>query len=255
MKRGGAAAAVLFLLAGAACRTTGRVPSPASAPAASPAAPAAGNLALRWVRNSAEYPAATIQAYRVATRRIDEIALSASRAPGTWAVSLDADETLLDNSQYAKERLAAGLGYSSESWREWVSRRAATPIPGSAAFLRHVKEKGGVIVIVTNRTQAECPDTAANFIALALPFDAMLCRPDDGPGDKEPRYDRVENGTARPGLGPLQIMLWVGDNIQDFPHMRQEVRKAGEAAFAQFGQRFIIIPNPTYGSWERNPTE
>ena len=37
--------------------------------------------------------------------------------------------------------------------------------------------------------------------------------------------------------------------------MRQEARKAGEPAFADFGVRFVIIPNPTYGSWERNPAE
>jgi 5'-nucleotidase (lipoprotein e(P4) family) len=247
MKRGGAAA-FLILLAGAGCRTAGRPAAPLAV--ASPAMP---DLALRWVRNSAEYPAAAIQAYRLAALRIDDV--SASMAPGTWAVSLDADETVLDNSQYAKERAAAGLAHSSERWRAWVARRAAVPVPGSAAFLRRVKEKGGVIVIVTNRTQAECPDTEENFRAFALPFDVMLCRPQDGPGDKEPRYDSVANGTARPGLRPLEIVLWVGDNIQDFPHMRQEARKAGEAAFAQFGQRFIIIPNPTYGSWERNPAE
>jgi 5'-nucleotidase (lipoprotein e(P4) family) len=253
MTRRGPIVAVLVLLAGAGCRTAASVPAPPPVPAASPAVPAAANLALRWVRNSAEYPAATIQAYRVATRHVDEA--GASRTAGTWAVSLDADETVLDNSQYAKERMARGVGYSPESWREWVSRRAATPIPGSKAFLRRVKEKGGVLVIVTNRTQAECPDTEANFQALELPYDLMLCRPESGPSEKEPRYESVANGTARPGLGPLEIVLWVGDNIQDFPRMRQEARKAGEAAFADFGGRFIVIPNPTYGSWERNPAE
>lgn len=257
MRRGGYGAAVLILLAGAGCRTAGSQAAPVAV--ASPAAPVAAAspaalpLALRWVRSSAEFPAAAIQAYRLATERIETA--GASRVPGTWAVSLDADETVLDNSQYAKERTAAGLGHSSESWREWVARRAAVPIPGSAAFLRRVKETGGVIVIVTNRTQAECPDTEENFRALALPFDLMLCRPDGGPGDKEPRYESVANGTARPGLRPLDIVLWVGDNIQDFPHMRQDARKAGESAFADFGRRFIIIPNPTYGSWERNPAE
>src|SRR5688572_29914849 len=96
-------AAVLVLLAGAGCRSagTGPAPAPPPVPAASPAVPAAGNLALRWVRNSAQFPAAAIQAYRLAARRVDEAA--ASRAPGTWAVSLDADETVLDNSQSAKE--------------------------------------------------------------------------------------------------------------------------------------------------------
>ncbi len=248
MKRGGSVAAVLIVLAGAGCRTARSASAPVAV--ASPAMPPSS---LRWVRNSAEYPAAATQAYRMAARRIE--AVGASMAPGTWAVSLDADETVLDNSQYTKERAAAGLEYSSESWRAWVARRAAVPVPGSAAFLRRVKEMGGSIVIVTNRTQAECPETEDNFRALELPFDAMLCRPDDGPGDKEPRYDSVANGTARPGLRPLEIVLWVGDNIQDFPQMRQEARKAGEAAFAEFGGRFIILPNPMYGSWERNPAE
>ncbi len=248
MKRGGSVAAVLILLAGAGCRTAGS----ASAPVAV-ASPAALPEAIRWVRSAAEYPAATTQAYRMATRRIDLVA--ASMAKGTWAVSLDADETVLDNSQYNKERAAAGLAFSSESWREWVARRAAVPVPGSKAFLRRVKEAGGTIVIVTNRTQAECPDTEENFRALELPFDLMLCRPEGGPGEKEPRYESVLNGTARPGLRPLEIALWVGDNIQDFPLMRQEARKAGEIAFGEFGSRFIIIPNPMYGSWEKNPAE
>lgn len=248
MKGGGSVAAVAILVAGAACRTAASVSAPLAV--ASPAVPPS---ALHWVRSSAEYPAATIQAYRMATRRIEMV--GAGMAPGTWAVSLDADETVLDNSQYQKERAAAGLGYSRESWRAWVARRAAVPVPGSAAFLRRVKEMGGAVVIVTNRTQAECPDTEENFRAFALPFDAMLCRPENGPAEKEPRYDRVASGTAQPGLRPLEIVLWIGDNILDFPQMRQEARKAGEAAFAEFGGRFIIIPNPVYGSWERNPAE
>jgi 5'-nucleotidase (lipoprotein e(P4) family) len=189
----------------------------------------------------------------MATRRIDVV--GASMVPGTWAVSLDADETVLDNSQYAKERAAAGLAFTPESWREWVSRKAAPALPGAARFLRRVKELGGTIFIVTNRRQAECADTEENFRSLALPFDAMLCRPDEGPGDKEPRYDAIAAGTAVPGLRPLEVVLWVGDNIQDFPQLRQEMRKAGETAFMQFGGRFIIIPNPVYGSWEANPAE
>ena len=248
MKRRGSLAAVLVLVAGAGCRTAGSGAAPVAV-----ASPPTVPLALRWVRDSAEYRAAAHQAYRMATRRVDLV--GASMAPGTWAVSLDADETVLDNSQYAKERAAAGLGYSPESWREWVSRRAATAIPGAAGFLRRVKEMKGNIVIVTNRTQEECPDTEENFRALSLPFDLMLCRPEGGPSEKEARYESVANGTARPGLRPLEIALWVGDNIQDFPKMRQEARKAGDVAFAEFGGRFIIIPNPVYGSWEKNPPE
>jgi 5'-nucleotidase (lipoprotein e(P4) family) len=247
MKRGGSIAAVLILLAGAGCRTAGGPSAPVAV--SSPALPPA----LHWMRNSAEYRAAARQAYVMATRRIDIV--GASMARGTWAVSLDADETVLDNSQYTKERAAAGLGFSDESWREWVARRAAVPVPGSAQFLRRVKEMGGSIVIVTNRTAAECPDTEENFRALQLPFDLMLCKAEGGPSEKEERYESIIRGTARPGLRPLEIVLWIGDNIQDFPRMRQEARKAGEGAFLEFGGRFIIIPNPVYGSWEKNPPE
>jgi 5'-nucleotidase (lipoprotein e(P4) family) len=248
MRRGGSIVAVVMVLAGTGCATSGSAPAhrPGSGPAAAP-------LALHWVRDSAEYRAATVQAYRMATRRIDVV--GASMPPGTWAVSLDADETVLDNSQYQKERAAAGLAFTPESWREWVSRKSAPAIPGAKAFLRRVKELKGTIFIVTNRRQAECADTEANFQALELPYDAILCRPDDGPGEKEPRYDSIAAGTAVPGLRPLEVVLWVGDNIMDFPQLRQEMRKAGETAFMGFGGRFIIIPNPMYGSWESNPAE
>ena len=241
--------ALIVVLAAGGCRSAGT-----TAPRAG-AAPAAREIpsAIRWLRNSAEFKAATVQAYRVATRRVDVVA--ASRPKGTWAVSLDADETVLDNSQYMKERAEAGLGFTDESWREWVARRAAPAIPGAAAFIRRVKEAGGHVVIVTNRKQAECPDTEENFRKLEIAFDAMLCRADGGPGEKEPRYEAVAAGTAKEGLPPLEIVLWVGDNIQDFPEQRQEMRKAGEGAFGQFGHAFVIIPNPMYGSWEKNPAE
>lgn len=245
MKHVGSVAAVLLVLAGAGCATSGRTAPPAPG-AAAPAPPPA----IHWVRHSAEYRAAAVQAYRMATRRIDVVGASMPR--GTWAVSLDADETVLDNSQYQLERAAAGLPYTPESWREWVSRKAARAIPGAKGFLGRVREMGGTIFIVTNRTQAECPDTEENFRALDLPFDAMLCKADGGPGEKEARYQGIAAGTAVPGMRPLEIVLWVGDNIQDFPGLRQEMRKAGEAAFMEFGGRFIIVPNPMYGSWERN---
>ena len=54
------------------------------------------------------------------------------------------------------------------------------------------------------------------------------------------------------GLAAADVLLWIGDNIQDFPRLRQDVRSANDSAFAEFGDRFIVLPNPMYGSWERN---
>ena len=131
-----------------------------------------------------------------------------------------------------------------------MQRRAATPLPGAKAFLTKVRNLGGKIAIVTNRLVSECPDTEAVFRAQSLPFDVMLCKPDKGPSDKNPRFDAVAKGTTPAGLPPLEVVAFVGDNINDFPAMSQAVRQRGPEGFSDFGVRFFVLPNPMYGSWE-----
>src|SRR5262249_23395390 len=111
-------------------------------------------LAIRWVRVSAERRAATLQTYSLATKRLE--ALANSLTSGTWAVSLDADETVLDNSLHKKELAAAGTPLNAENLSEWVKRKEATAVPGSVAFTKRVQTLGGRVVIVTNRTQSQC---------------------------------------------------------------------------------------------------
>ena len=111
-------------------------------------------------------------------------------------------------------------------------------------------ELGGRIAIVTNRTVSQCPDTEAVFRAHQLAFDVMLCKPDAGPGDKNPRFEAIAKGATPAGLPPLEIVAFVGDNILDFPWLTQKLRDGGAGAFADFGQRFIVLPNPMYGSWQ-----
>jgi 5'-nucleotidase (lipoprotein e(P4) family) len=231
----------------------GPIASPASpAAAGTPAAPAAPAATLpndiRWVQRSAEYRALVLQAYRAAATRVEQQATS--RTAGSWAVILDADETIISNLRYQIERV--GLGYSSETWAAWVRRREATPLPGAAAFLARVRGLGGRIAIVTNRLEAECADTIAVFKTHSLSFDAMLCRPDQGPSDKNPRFEAVAAGKTAAGNTPLEVLAFVGDNIQDFPALGQSVREKGEAALAEFGVRYFLLPNPMYGSWENN---
>jgi len=221
-------------------------PPPAPAAQASAAVPALPND-IRWVQRSAEYHAAIIQAYRLATMRVEQ--QGATRASGSWAVVLDADETVISNLQYQIERI--GLGYSGESWAAWVHRKEATPLPGAAVFLNRVRQLGGRIAIVTNRLESECEDTIAVFEARSLPFDAMLCRADKAPSDKNPRFEAVAAGKTPAASAPLTVVAFVGDNILDFPAASQALREKGEAAFADFGVRYFMLPNPMYGSWER----
>jgi 5'-nucleotidase (lipoprotein e(P4) family) len=238
----GAVAALLLLpVTGCGQRTAApRTPQPATEARAVPDA-------IRWVRDSAEFRALVAQTYRDATTGVASAA--ATRKPGAWAVILDADETVISNVQYQLERAQAGAVYSSESWRVWVARREATPLPGAAAFLSRVHELGGYIAIVTNRLQSECADTEAVFKAHKLIYDAMLCRPDNSPSDKNPRFAAVASGTGTGGT-PREVLAFVGDNILDFPAMTQGTAKANDAALDGFGVKYFMLPNPMYGSWQ-----
>ncbi len=208
-------------------------------------------LDIRWYQRAAERRALTAQAYRLATQKVE--AKVASGAPANWGVILDIDETTLNNSAYQRARGELGLGYSPASWEKWVEQKAATPIDGALAFTNRVKALGGKVVFVTNRMQAkECAPTEDNLRATSFTYDAILCRQNGTPSDKNARFESVRTGTAAPGLPALEVVAYVGDNIQDFPALTQEVRRQPESAFASFGETLFLIPNPMYGSWEKN---
>jgi 5'-nucleotidase (lipoprotein e(P4) family) len=227
--------------------------APPTAPAGTTAAPAEAkppSNAIRWARDSAEHRAIYLQIYGAATAHVEREAQT--RRAGSWGVVLDADETVIDNSEYQLERERAGLPFDGPSWHAWTKRREALAQPGARAFLARVRELGGRIAIVTNRTVSECPDTEAVLRTQDLAFDVVLCKPDGGPSDKNPRFEAVARGTTPAGMPPLEVVAFVGDNIFDFPGLSQAIRKDADAAFAAFGTRFFALPNPMYGSWERN---
>jgi 5'-nucleotidase (lipoprotein e(P4) family) len=243
--------ALLLLVCSIACRSAATTPAPvatAPVPPAGVSAPARDPDSIRWVRDAAEYRAAVLQIYRQATSRVESQA--SGRISGSWAVVLDADETVLNNATYQLERARQGLAFTQESWTAWVRRRESTPVPGAAMFLGRVRALGGRIAIVTNRLQSECADTIAVFEVHRLAYDAMLCRQDGTPSDKNPRFEAVAAGRTPAGATPLEIIAFIGDNILDFPKLTQKVTAAGDTAFADFGVRYFLIPNPMYGSWQ-----
>ncbi|MEM6285652.1 MAG: HAD family acid phosphatase [Bacteroidota bacterium] len=230
-------------LAVAGCATTASPP-----PAPSPEATADLPLDVRWVRRSAEHRAVYAQTYRAAGQHLRAVADTLGAAD--WAVVLDADETLLDNSLYQRERAEAGLPFTPETWNEWVRREAAPALPGAVAFAGLVRDLGGRVVVVTNRDDVVCDETRRNLAAVGIEADAVLCQV-DGESDKNARFAAAEAG-AVPSLPPVTVVMWLGDNIGDFPDLAQDVRFEGEGALSAFGSRFWAFPNPMYGSWTRN---
>ena len=224
-------------------QTPSATPSPATEPAELPGA-------IRWVRRSAEYRALAYQTYAVATQHLRDTVPTLS---GThWGVIMDADETVLDNSEYQRRRAAMDSTFTVESWAAWVNEAAAPAIPGSVAFTEEIHRMRGRVVIVTNRDEVQCERTRTNLERLGVTADLVLCQlPEES--DKNLRFERVQRGTASPELPGLTVVAWVGDNIQDFPGLTQAAR-GDRATFSPFGHYFFLIPNPMYGSWERNET-
>lgn len=242
-------ALVLALITGASACVSGTIsttqqPAPATA---SPAVPGG----IRWFAAAAEQRAAYVQTYRFATATISRLAQG--RSAGSWGVILDADETVLDNSDYEKSRVPFGGTYDSAAWTAWVQQGRAPALPGAARFTARVHEMGGKVVIVTNRTEAECAATRANLAQVAIAADLVLCR--GATGDKNPRFQAVQNGTAQPGFPAIAVLEWLGDNIEDFPALKQTVRTLSDSALAHFGNDYFALPNAMYGSWQSNPRQ
>jgi 5'-nucleotidase (lipoprotein e(P4) family) len=224
-----------------------------SAPPPGFEAPSAENAALRhrevhWVRTAAEYRALTEQVYGSATEELAEAA--AGRAPGSWAVILDADETVLDNSEFQRRIAETGEEFEEWMWSEWVREEAATLVPGADRFIERVDELGGRVAIVTNRDAALCPATVRNLEALGIVPAVVLCETDTS--QKEARFRMVQEGATSAGLPPLDVVMWIGDNIGDFPELEQGLRSAPAEALTLFGERYFVLPNPMYGSWMGN---
>lgn len=229
----------VLVLFTAACHT--------GAPSTTPA-PVAHPNDVKWVRTSAEYPALTLEVYRGATEYVRDAARGLPA--GSWAVILDADETILDNSEHQRRLAVEGKQFSDQTWAPWVRARAAPALPGAVGFIRAVQAAGGRIAVVTNRADSLCADTQVNLESVGVRADLLLCQP-IGPSDKNPRFEQVRLGSAVAGIGPLHVVAYVGDNIQDFPGLSQAARDT-PGALDQFGRGWFILPNPMYGSWQRN---
>lgn len=239
------ALAVFFVVAAAGCSGS---PAALSTPVGPLIAPRQLPNDIRWFRTAAEYRALTRQAYTLATDRLPE--LSRGLPAQSWAVILDADETVLDNSEYQRRRAVLDSTYTEASWAAWVNERAAPPVPGAPEFTRAVHNAGGRVAIVTNRADSLCTATRANLQSAGIEADLLLCQT-PGTGDKNPRFQKIQTGTAVAGVPPLTVVAWIGDNILDFPGMSQASRNDARALDA-FGRKFFVLPNPMYGSWQQN---
>lgn len=229
-------------------------------------APASGNHenlnSVLWMRSSLEYRHNAIQAYRLAEKmlldalRDPDWTAALEQEPGYQnlppAVILDIDETVLDNSPSEVEYMQRGSGaFTPAGWEEWVNRAEAKLIPGAAGFLKLAEAKGVEAFYITNRERAQKPKTIENLRAVGLPFaddEHVLTT------GEQPEWTSEKTSRRSFLAGSYRILLLVGDDAGDFLAGVRSTITAREVAMAPFesylGTRWIVLPNPTYGSWE-----
>ncbi|HRG62392.1 MAG TPA: HAD family acid phosphatase [Burkholderiales bacterium] len=227
--------------------------------------------AVKWYRDSAEKKALYNQAYGIATVYVTNLVKKDKLKPQTWGVVLDIDETTLDNSWYFRD--CGELASNESDFSRYVANpEKSVALPGVVAFTHLVHKLGGYVSMVSNRDGSFSDDsgnvvttTVANLKQQGVYFDQVLLanqRDSKTPSDKNPRFNAVNTANYDASqmvwsnkLPAHKVIAYFGDNIQDFPKFKQPKMNAldeNDATFNVFGNGYFILPNPMYGSWEKN---
>jgi len=198
-----------------------------------------------YQQKSAEYKALCLQSYNIAALRLQEYK-SVSLLPK--AIVTDIDETVLDNSPFAVHQGLLKKDFDYAAWYEWTNMSKADTVPGAPAFLKLAASKGVEIFYITNRDEKERESTLRNLSKYNLPNtdNEHLILKTNG-SSKESRRQQV--------AANHEIVLLIGDNLGDFSSLfdkknQQDRERNVDASLADFGNRFIVLPNPNYGDWE-----
>ncbi|WP_147652953.1 5'-nucleotidase, lipoprotein e(P4) family [Vulcaniibacterium gelatinicum] len=260
------AALCAALLVGACRHATPAASAPPPAPAAAVAADDNLNAVL-WMQRSVEYRAVTQALYRAAAAQLeraladpawDALAPAERDTPAAGlppAVIVDVDETMLDNSPYQARLIRDGIEFDDAGWARWVAERRAQAIPGAVAFAQAAHARGITVIYLSNRDEAQQADTLANLRAAGLPVaegEVFLGLGTEVPGCAARGSDKT---CRRQWVGRhYRVLLQVGDQLGDFVQVPENTPAAREALLARhgawFGERWWVLPNPSYGGWE-----
>lgn len=210
-------------------------------------------MAVAWYQHSAEMTALYYQGFNIARQRLDDAVASNSSAK-PLAVVVDIDETMLDNSPFETEVINSADNLSG--WYTWTSKASAKALPGALEFAMYAKSKNIDIFYITNRDDKEKAVTLQNLKNENFPYtveDHLLTKSDlsyttGNTSSKVARRAKVAE--------THEIILLIGDNLNDFSGVFEDRSSHdGKAAVAnnqqEFGRKFIILPNPMYGAWEK----
>lgn len=206
-------------------------------------------MATIFVQHAPEYKALCYQAYNLAGFQLKEIVKN-NTEKNKLAIVLDIDETVLNNIPYQAKQVRDTIGYPT-CWNEWCNLAMAEPVPGVKEFLTVADDLGVAIFYISNRKTNVLDVTISNLRKFDLPqADSSHVMLKVSDNEKETRRNKLlEEGYT--------IALLFGDNLSDFSadyEITDNVVRNSTAInqSAQFGTRYIVLPNPGYGAWSQN---
>ena len=238
-------------------------------PAAAAAGPVANdNLnAVAWMQTSVEFRLLAGQAFRIALMQLDR----ALKTPG-WdalpkddrdtvaaglppAIIVDVDETVLDNTPYQARLVRDNKGFDDFTWNAWIQERAARPLPGALEFTRAAAARGVTIYYISNRSTDQAPATVDNLRKAGFPIKDDRQFLGLGTVVAGCQSDGSEKNCRRQLVGRThRVLMQFGDQLGDFVAILANTPKGREDAVRPYlgwvGERWFVLPNPTYGSWE-----
>ena len=215
-----------------------------------------------WTQTAIEYEATARQAFELARLMLDR-----ALADTAWtaaveqqddagalppAVILDVDETVLDNSAYQARLVLDDSVFERATWQAWVEEAQAPPVPGALAFTQYAADRGVAVFYVTNRRAETETATQENLARLGFPLvagqDRLLLR------GEQPAWTSDKTTRRQVVTDRYRVLLLVGDNVGDFVAAEDlslaERQALSERYQAYWGTRWIMLPNPQYGSWD-----
>ena len=223
--------------------------------------------AVLWTQTSIEHELLYRQVYAAATRQLqpaladprwDALARPPRDLQGLPpALIVDIDETLLDNTPVNAQAVVDDGPYDYAQWYRWVEKAEARALPGSVDFLQTADKLGITVYYLTNREPGQEADTATNLRRAGFPIrdERQVLTAGTAIGDcQQAGSDKT---CRRNWVGEhARVLLMVGDSYGDFiaaPNRLDAQRTAAAPYQAWFGQRWFLLPNPTYGSWYTAP--
>ncbi len=223
--------------------------------------------AVAWMQTSVEFRLIAGQTWRAALVQLDRAiktpgwdALTkedrANRANGLPpAIIVDVDETMLDNSPYQARLLRDGQPYNEATWADWVKEEAAKPVPGALEFARAASARGVKIFYLSNRAEDLGDATLRNLRKVGFPVKDASQFLGLGVVVDGCESEGSEKGCRRQLVGRKhRVLMQFGDQIGDLVTVVANTPAGREQAVRPYlgwvGERWFVLPNPSYGSWE-----